>query len=225
MRVVTFPLVLESESLPTGSEESLAELAAETLTSEKPPADGPPAYVSLLSDPYTPPSTLTGTSGLPSNARLAIPTKGEFELTPDTLRYLASTVERLTNQMHEIQLAYGKAEMRARLQEQEFRRQQEKSRELLDMNDTLHGSRQEKTKQKLSEVQTKQQDLLTRTNRVLRAMMKSASPELSEHETKWFEELKRLQREIKGATRYDQESLSGRSSQVNAKRFFHFINH
>ncbi|KAI0693564.1 hypothetical protein BC835DRAFT_1415823 [Cytidiella melzeri] len=214
LRIVTFPLTLQSEAPSTSAEKSTPDPKEDVLLIEN-PKDGPPAYISFLSEPYSPPSNLASASGFPSNPRLAVPVKGEIQLTPDTLRYLASTVERLTGQMHEIQLAYRNAELRAQLQAQEFRRQQEKSKDILALSESLQGKRQEQTNQKISEVQARQKELLDRTNRILRAMMKSASPELSEHETKWFEELKRLQREIKGSTRYDQESLSGRTSQLH----------
>lgn len=213
MRIVAFPLTLQSETQPPAAVDSNPEKHPLVVTDTA--SEGPPAYISLLSESYTPPSNLASNSGLPSNPRLAVPTKGEIQLTPDTLRYLASTVERLTGQMHEIQLSYRNAELRAQMQEQEFHRQQDKCREILELTDSLHGKRQEQTSQKLAGVQGRQKELLNRTDRILRAMMKSASPDLSEHETKWFEELKRLQREIKGASRYDQDSLTGRTSQVN----------
>ena len=98
----------------------------------------------------------------------------------------------------------------------------DKCKEVLELLDSLHGKRQEQTKKKLEEVQARQKELLNRTNRILRAMMKSASPDLSEHETKWFEELKRLQREIKGTSRYDDNSLTSRSSQVSEMIYFVF---
>ncbi|KAI0092598.1 hypothetical protein BDY19DRAFT_883645 [Irpex rosettiformis] len=209
MRVVTIPLTLQSEMRPPDEEEYVSDPNAEIRAIEK-PSDGPPAYVSLLAEPYKPPTKFTNDAALPSNPKLVVPVKGEIQLTPDTMRYLASTIQHLTDQMHEIQIAYRSAELRAQLQEQEFRRQQSAAKDILALNDALHGERQEQTREKVSQVQARQKELLNRTDRILRAMMKSASPELSEHETKWFEELKRLQSEIKGSTRYDQESLSGR---------------
>lgn len=213
MRVVTIPLTLQSEGTSANEEGLDAEAGEDPGTAVK-ALEGPPAYVTLLSEPYEPPTKFTNDAALPSNPKLLVPMKGEIQLTPDTLRFLASTVQRLTDQMYEVQIAYRSAELRAQLQEQEFRRQQNTAKEILVLNDSLHGKRQEQTKGKLEQVQARQKELLNRTDRILRAMMKNASPELSEHETKWFEELKRLQKEIKGSTRYDQESFSGRTTQV-----------
>ena len=219
MRVVTIPLTLQSENRAVNETLSSSDTNGQPGAIEG-PSDGPPAYISFLTEPYEPPTKFTNDNALPSNPKLVVPVQSEIQLTPDTLRYLALTVQRLADQMHEIQIAYRSAELRAQLQEQEFRRQQNTAQDILTLNDELHGKRQEQTREKVSQVQSRQKELLNRTDRILRAMMKNASPELSEHETKWFEELKRLQKEIKGSTRYDQDSLSTRTAHVSHSCFF-----
>ncbi|CAL1701451.1 unnamed protein product [Somion occarium] len=223
MRVVCFPLTLRSE-LDSANEPALLAVSqtkddfAKSLSqSVSTPLDGPPAYVSLLTEPFELPAVLARQNGLPSNPILALPpapqdAKSELQLTPDTLRYLGTTFERFMNQIREVQLAYKAAQRRAELQRQEFKRQQETCKEMLELIDRLHTSRQATTRAKVADTQEAQKDLLRKEERILRLLTKTASPELSEHETKWFQELKRLQEEVIGAGRYDADSLEARTA-------------
>lgn len=136
-------------------------------------------------------------------------------LTPDTLRYLGTTVERVTGQIREILLAAKATDMHVQLQRTEFARQQAKAKELVERVERLRGERQEITKAKLESVRDGQKALMTRIDRILGAMMRNASPEVSEHERRWFEELRRMKDEVVGRGRYDHDSLAARTSLVS----------
>ncbi|KAH9939885.1 hypothetical protein B0H21DRAFT_28271 [Amylocystis lapponica] len=223
MRSSVFSLNLRSDSpysstseLPSSEEPSFS-LSHSHSPSKSPPATaGPPAYVSLLgTEPFTPPPVLNRASGLPSNPRLSLPPapspKGDFQLTPDTLRYLGTTVERFMGQIHEVQLAHRAAQARSELQHQEFARQREKCREMLESIAQLTGTRQAQTRERVERLQEGQQALAARLERIMPALMAKASPELSEHETRWFEELRRMREEVVGAGKYDERSLVARA--------------
>ncbi len=187
------------------------------------PPEGPPAYVSLLSkETWTIPSAVARPTGLPSNPRLSLPNissgasgNGEILLTPETLRYLGTTVEKLSSQIRDIQLAHRATEARAGLQEEEFRRQRETCAQMLDTVRALGTVKQDKAKERILKVQEDQKALLARLDRVLQGLMKKASPELSESEAKWFEELRRMKAEVVGAGRYDDRSLAAKTKLVS----------
>ncbi|KAK7049644.1 hypothetical protein VNI00_005675 [Paramarasmius palmivorus] len=213
MRITTFSLVPRVEPPSSKPDEPIPQEEPESNFLK--PLEGPPAYVSLLgSEPWQPPPVLSRPTGLPSNPQLSLPSSGmkqvDFMLTPDTLRYLASTAAHLTGQVHEIQLAQRGAEGRAALQSQELIRLCGKCRELQTIIDKLKGPRRQATESRLEKAQEHQKALLRRLDRMLQTMMEKASPELSEHETKWFEELKRMKAEVMGAGRYDEGSLATR---------------
>lgn len=180
------------------------------------PIEGPSAYISLLgSEPFVPPPSLSRPSGLPSNPRIAVGTpntKTEFVLTPETLRYLGSTIESLTSQIHEIILAYKATEVRAELQAKEFERQQQKCSAMLDLIEQLGASRNNEVTERLERIREAYRALASRLDHRLQTLMQQASPKLSEYETKWFEELRRMKAEIAGAGRYDEQSLAARTS-------------
>ncbi|KAJ6539197.1 hypothetical protein B0H19DRAFT_1177668 [Mycena capillaripes] len=227
MRITTFPLNLRSDVPPsrgksqppsTVQEENVAKTqASKWLT----PREGPLAYVSLLGNaPYVPPECLTRAgSGLPANPRLSLPPspaksgagKGEFMLTPDVLRYLATTVGALSAQMQDVQLAFRAAESRVTLQQAEQTRLVQKCAEMEASVSLLREARRTKTEERFARVREEQRALHGRLERMLRGLMDRASPELSEYETKWFGELKRMQGEVVGAGRYDEGSLVART--------------
>ncbi|TFK76066.1 hypothetical protein BDN72DRAFT_831507 [Pluteus cervinus] len=214
MRITSFPLTLRSEPSPT----------LESSTQNKPveqshwlkPVEGPQAYVSLLTEPYKAPPCLSQPSGLPSNPRLALPpapagTKNaDFMLTPDTLRYIGTTVTHLIGQISEISLAAREADSRMTLQRREIDRLAAKCREMNDLVQHLRGPKRTVTDDRLKRLDDAQKTLLARFDRMLQSLMEKASPELSEHESKWFEELKRMKEEVDGAGRYDEGSLAAR---------------
>ncbi|KAI0352971.1 hypothetical protein OH77DRAFT_1497486 [Trametes cingulata] len=180
------------------------------------PPEGPTAYVSLLAEePFKTPQAIARSSGLPGNPRLSLPnnpniTKGEFMITPDTLRYLGTVVEHFSAQIHDVQLAHRAVEARASLQEQEFKRQREKCAEMLETARSLGASGQAKA-ERIARIQEAQRALLARLDRTLQNLTAKASPELSENETKWFEELRRMKQEVVGAGKYDDRSLLARA--------------
>lgn len=182
------------------------------------PGSNPP-YVSLLeSSPYKPPAVLRS-SGLPSNPRLSLPEgadkQKDFMLTPDTLRYLASTASVLSAQIRDAILAYKAALMRTSLQRQELARQCAKAREMQQLTSKLRGDGDREAR--WARAKEEQKALLARMDRVLAALVRKASPELSEHETKWFEELKRMREEIAGVGQYDDGSLALRVQTLDAE--------
>ncbi|KAG2152099.1 hypothetical protein BD769DRAFT_1403131 [Suillus cothurnatus] len=216
-RFTSFPLNLRTElslsrTVPDLSDKNTTSGTEDFLA----PIDGPSAYISLLgTEPFVPPPALSRISGLPSNPRIAAGTpntKTEFVLTPETLRYLGSTIESLTSQIHEIILAYKATEVRAELQAKEFERQQQKCSVMLDLIGQLSGSRNSEVKERLERIREAYRALASRLDHRLQALMQQASPKLSEYETKWFEELRRMKAEIAGAGRYDEQSLAARTS-------------
>lgn len=216
-RICSFPLNLRSDS-PISRPLDLLTIRDGNdrfLT----PLEGPPAYISLLSsEPFVPPPILTRVSGLPSNPHLAIgsPTsKKEFMLTPDSLRYFATTVQQLTGQIHEILLAGRATDARVDLQKKEFHQQQTACRQMMELVADLKGRRVIDATSRVERVKYVQKTLSARSDRILQALVDKASPELSEHETKWFDELKRMKEEIAGAGRYDVGSLEARSKLVS----------
>ena len=230
MRITSFPLNLRSESprlrpksLPTsGVDNSVSSSKSEWLS----PVPNPMAYVSLLGpEPYKPPPALSRPSGLPSTPRLSLPPSSsglmnaDFMLTPDTLRYIGTTVADIGAQIHEVQLAYRAADSRVMLQKQELMRLSNKCREMQAMVEQLRGPRHARSATRFEQIQKEQKVLLGRLDRMLQGLMEKASPELSEHETKWFEELKRMKEEISGSGRYDDESLVARTRLVRLPFF------
>ncbi|KAF9263555.1 hypothetical protein L218DRAFT_901764 [Marasmius fiardii PR-910] len=215
MRVSTFSLNPRVDLSQSKSQlPILSQNDSSSETQRLEPLDGPAAYVSLLGpEPWKPPPVLSRSSGLPSNPQLSLPSSAkqvDFMLTPDTLRYFASTVAHLSGQIHEIQLAYRGAEARAALQGQELIRLCSKCRELQGFVEKLRGPRRQASEARLQRAQEQQTLLLRRLDRMLQNMMHRASPELSEHESKWFEELKRMKDDVMGLGRYDEGSLASR---------------
>ena len=110
---------------------------------------------------------------LPNNPNV---TKGEFMLTPDTLRYLGGVVEHFSAQIHDVQLAQRSAETRASLQEEEFKRQREKFGEILETARGLNTKGQAQI-QRVARIQEAQRALFARLDRTLQGLMAKASPE------------------------------------------------
>lgn len=133
-------------------------------------------------------------------------------ITPDTLRYFATTVGNLTSQIHEVQLAQRAAEMRAELQVTELGRLAAKCSEVANLVDSLKAKANAGS-ERFRRLLEEQKILNGRMENMLRGLMEKASPELSEHETKWFDELKRMKEEIVGG-RYDATSLAARTRLV-----------
>ncbi|THV08713.1 hypothetical protein K435DRAFT_959241 [Dendrothele bispora CBS 962.96] len=213
MRVTTFTLNPQPDPSPPTAPKPLP-VEGPTKTSLELLDNGPPAYVSLLgTESWKPPQILSRPGGLPSNPRLSLPNgvHTELVLTPDTMRYLATTVAHISGQIHEIQLAHRGAEGRTALQSQELLRLTTKCRELIGKAEEIKNSRIKTSEARLYRAQEEQKLLIRRLDRMLQTMMEKASPELSEYETKWFEELKRMKEDVIGTGKYDEGSLATRT--------------
>lgn len=222
MRVVSFPLTLQSGPSLSSSHIDRSHVSSGQSITDLPfqSSDDPPAYISLLGvEPFVPASILTKSAvGLPTTPRLVLPPAPnggkDFQLTPETLRYLGTSVEKFRSHIQSVQLAHREAEVRAALQMREFTRQQDTCAQMIGHLETLKTKRIANTTQKLQVVRDGQTQLLGKMDRILKGLMQKASPSLSEHETKWFEELSRMKAEVIGAGRYDEESLSARTRVV-----------
>ena len=210
MRVVSFSLNMRSGDLI--KDEPKSTVPADRLLK---PADGPPAYTSLLgTKPWQPPTTLSST-GLPPTPRLATPGTKDFRITPDTLRFLSAKVDEIATRIHGVEAAFQQANARVTLQCEELQRQAAKVAEIRTLLGELHGARQDRIGARARAVQDGQQALLGRLDRVLGELMKRANPTLSDHETKWFGELGRMRQQVLGAGRYDEASLMARVQAVS----------
>lgn len=233
MRITSFPLNLRSDSPSRSSKELPLD---DDITSNEckshwftPVKDTPPHASYIGPQPFVPPPILSRPFGLPSNPRLALPgpaspdkDQPKFMLTPDTMRYLGTTVAKFTTQINEVLVANKDTDRHVALQMQEFKSQQVRCKEMFTLVENLKGPRHDKTQERMEKVQQMQKILLGRLDRLLQSLMEKASPELSEYETKWFEELKRMKEDIMGAGRYDEGSLAARTKLV-CSLFFLFI--
>lgn len=226
LRITAFPLTLRSDS--TSIIRTLTEdvQAASQKSLWLKPAEGPPAYVSLLgNEPFLPIPCLQFNDGLPHNARLSLPPlppgsdKRDFMLTPDTFRYLGNIVGQFGAQINEVQVGLNEADKRASLQQQEVKRMAAKCNEMETLVQQLKGPRRTDAETRIKKVQETQKIILARLDRMLQSLIERSSPELSEHETKWFEELKRMKIEIMGAYKYDDSSLLRRAKIVSQIMF------
>jgi nucleoporin NUP82 len=217
MRITTFPLTLQDESprnrqeSPTPEDNSSAPVFL--------PLEGPAAYISLLgNEPYKLPDVLMHPS-VSSSPRLSLPTSAtqDFVLTPDTLRFMGSTVGKLSSQIHEVQLAYKSVETRTMLQQQELKRQIEKCQQIGQSVDSMKEGCVERLLKRINTIEERQKAMLGRLDRTLQALMEKACPELSEHEMKWFDELKRMKKEVSSSSGYDERALAARTKYVGSE--------
>jgi nucleoporin NUP82 len=181
------------------------------------PAEGPPAYTSLLgTEPWKVPTGLFST-GLPTTPRLATPESREFRITPDTLRFFASKADEIIAHTHGVESAFCHASARIELQQEELHRQVTKVDDIRARLGALRGPRQDHIEARVRVIQAGQQTLLGRLDRVLVELAKRANPTLSDHETKWFGELGRMREQVLGAGKYDEASLRARMQSVRTK--------
>ncbi|KLO19835.1 hypothetical protein SCHPADRAFT_864426 [Schizopora paradoxa] len=216
-RLITFPLNLRTESLDLVPSTSVSSTVIESSLLPPLPESASqksiPATI-LQEKPFEIPAILNRKMGLPSIAHLALPKshgmKEELRVTPETLRYLASVVEKITSEIHDVQLAFRSLTFRHDLQRQEYARQQQTCRDMVGRIEKLNGSGKAGLEAKMGAVKESQAQLLSRMDRVLQALINRASPELNEHETKWFEELQRMKAQVLGVGRYDEMALKTR---------------
>lgn len=176
----------------------------------------------LQEKPFEIPAVLARQMGLPSIAHLSLPKshgmKEELRVTPETLRYIASVVEKITSEIHDVQLAFRALTFRHDLQRQEYARQQQTCRDMVGRIEMLNGQGKAVLGTKMEAVKEAQSQLISRMDRVLQALINRASPELNEHETKWFEELRRMKAQILGVGRYDETALKTRVQLVRVSQ-------
>jgi len=209
MRVVSFSLNMRS-GIPFKDEHKI-NVPADHLIK---PAEGPPAYTSLLgTEPWEPPPGLSST-GLPATPHLATPESKDFRITPDTLRFFSNKVDEIVTRIHGVESAYRQTNARSELQHEELRRQVTKVNEIRVLLGKLRGERQDHIDARTRAIQAGQQALLVRLDRVLAELTKRANPTLSDHETKWFDELGRMREQVLGAGKYDETSLKARMQAV-----------
>ena len=221
MRMISVPLNLRSE--PLHSENKAFRREDTDSAAEKGKwlscVDGPSPLVSVLgTEPFVPPSLTSRFSDLSSSPRLLLPEvpsgSKELTLTPDTLRFLGTSVAQITSQSREVIVACQIITRRVYLQQHELPRLMKKCQEIESLVEKIKGPGKAATAMRLAKVQEEQRVLLARLDRMLQNLIERASPELSEHEAKWFEELKRMKEDVLGRSRYDEDSLVSRTRLV-----------
>ena len=218
MRMKVLPLSLQSEARSTISEElSTSQHKSKPLLLEAPESS---TRGTFLQEPFEIPAPVAQPTHKPTTTYLPSPRPegmtGPMTLSPDGLRYFAAATERVQSDVHEVMVASRALEMRMQLQRLEMKRQIDTCAELLKHITQLKETKRIATQEKVTRVQAGLKTLLAKEDRILNALVKKASPALSESETKWFQELKRMRMEIKGAARYDSESLSARTATVRS---------
>ena len=221
MRIISVPLNLRAE--PLHSKSKVFRLEDIDSSTEKSKwlscIDGSSTHASILAaEAFTPPSLTGSVSDLSTNKKLLLPQvpsgSKEFTLTPDTLRFLGTSVAQITSQSREVILACQVITRRMCLQQFELPRLTKKCHEMESILEKIQGPGRASTENRLAKVQEEQKLLLARLDRLLQSLMKKASPELSEHEAKWFEELKRMKEGVLGRGKYDEDSLVCRTRLV-----------
>jgi nucleoporin NUP82 len=222
MRIISVPLDLRSELLDSKS--NVLRLEDTDSSTEKSKwlscVDGPSTHTSILSaEPFIPPSLTGRLSELSTNLLPQLPSGSkELSLTPDTLRFLGTSVAQITSQSREVILACQVITRRMYLQQYELPRLTKKCQEMESILEKIQGPGRASAEDRLAKVQEEQKLLLARLDRLLQCLMEKASPELSEHEAKWFEELKRMKENVLGRGKYDEDSLVCRTRLVSVPR-------
>ncbi|EJD53549.1 hypothetical protein AURDEDRAFT_80006 [Auricularia subglabra TFB-10046 SS5] len=214
MQCSSFELALRVDSSQPPLRESVRGSAESPSTSSAPPGKQP--YVSSL-QPWSVPAVFVRPGGLPSAPRIALPNLGpagskELQVNPETLRLLASTVEKFRGELAQIGSGVHDVRARVELQRIEQARQVAKTLELSDAILRLRSAGAKRVRDRLEGVVARQQELLGRLDRTVQAYMDAACPNLSEHETRWFEELKRMHKQVSGAD--DGRTLLGRADSL-----------
>jgi nucleoporin NUP82 len=219
MRIISVPLNLRAEPLHCKSK--VFRLEDSDPSTEKSKwlscIDGPSTHASILgAEPFIPPSSIGRFPDLSTSLKLPQVSSGskELTLTPDTLRFLGTSVAQITSQSREVILACHVITRRMYLQQFELPRLTKKCHEMESILEKIQGPGRASTEIRLARVQEEQKLLSARLDRLLQSLMEKASPELSEHEAKWFEELKRMKEGVMGRGKYDEDSLVCRTRLV-----------
>lgn len=222
MRIISVPLNLRAEPLHCKSKVFHLENIDSSTEKSKwlSCIDSPSNHTSILgAEPFIPPSLTGRFSDLSTSQKLLLPKapsgSKELTLTPDTLRFLGTSVAQITSQSREVILACQVITRRMHLQQFELPRLTKKCHEMESILEKIQGPGRASTEIRLAKVQEEQKLLLARLDRLLQSLMEKASPELSEHEAKWFEELKRMKVGVLGRGKYDEDSLACRTRLVS----------
>lgn len=212
LRLVTFALNLRAEN---NEPQVVHELQKQSELPPLPSSSGPSTYNSILSaQAFTVPAAFARTTGLPPIPKLSLSHndsgKTELNLTPETLRYLATVSERISGEVRDAQISCSALKSRTDIQRQEYERLQKAASEIINRAHELTGTRKTRLQEKMKAIQEQQKTLLSRMDKALRTLIKNASPELNEHETRWFEEFERMKAQVQGVGRFDQDSLRSR---------------
>jgi nucleoporin NUP82 len=222
MRIISVPLNLRAE--PLQAESKVLHREDTNSAAEKNKwlscTDSPSTHVSILgAEPFIPPSLTGRFSDLSTSPKLLWPQvpsgSKELTLTPETLRFLGTSVTQIISQSREVVVACQVILRRIQLQQFELPRLTKKCHEMESLVEKIQGPGRVATETRLAKVQEEQKVLLARLDRLLQSLMEKASPEPSEHETKWFEELKRMKEDVLGRGRYDEDSLVCRTRFVS----------
>lgn len=222
MRLISVPLNARAEPLDSKSNVFCIEDTDSSTEKSKwlSCVDGPSTHASILSaESFIPPSLTGRLSELSTSSKSLLPQvpsgSKELTLTPDTLRFLGTSVAQITSQSREVILACQVITRRMYLQQYELPRLTKKCEEMESILEKIQGPGRNYTEDRLVKVQEEQKLLLARLDRLLQSLMEKASPELSEHEAKWFEELKRMKESVLGRGKYDEDSLVCRTRLVS----------
>lgn len=169
----------------------------------------PKPYVSLLGEgpAFQAPAVFaagSGVQGLPSHPRraaMAGASKGEVQVTPDTLRALGKTVESYRHEIREVVSAGNAVQARLDLQVREMTRQLSKLDQIRARCAALgSGDGPSVLGERVARLASTQVALVGRIDRALQRLMDSHQPSISVYERRWFDELERIAADV-GITR------------------------
>ena len=128
--------------------------------------------------------------------------KGEVQVTPDTLRALGKTVESYRHEIRDVVSAGNAVQARLDLQVREMTRQLDKLNQIRQRCAALGGgdAGQSALGERVAALASTQVALVARIDRALQRLMDSHQPSISVYERRWFDELERIAADV-GITR------------------------
>ncbi|WFD30213.1 hypothetical protein MSPP1_001230 [Malassezia sp. CBS 17886] len=175
-------LGLRLDGLPRA--EGLPRTDGRPLPGATPPS--PPAYTSLLADPFAAPPLAH-----PPDVRVP---GGKLHVTPDSLRAFGAAAAQFRTGVRDVAQGANAAQMRIEQQQREAQRQLAQVSSIAARTDALPSSeRMRATLDRLTRTQAAQ---LQRLDALLQRLMDEHQPELSAHERRWFDELQRIAAEF-----------------------------
>lgn len=190
-------------------------------------ARGKPRYTSLLgNEPFVPPTPFQNpsSSAFPATQfkTTTSSSKAELQVTPETLRWLGTTVRDLRGKIREIVQGGNTIQSHLQLQIKELHRQVGKLNEIRRRIDQ-HGTAKIEDSagpsgglsQRIDRISSRQQALISRVDQVLqRSMDASNMGAVSEHEAAWLKEMTHMERNV---GKEANEGLIGRVSKLQAQ--------